>query len=285
MELAGQRVLIAGCGDLGSALGLRLLQRGARVWGLRRRAANLPDGIRPLAADLTRREALAAVLPTTLDAVVYTAAAGAFDDSRYRAAYVAGPRTLLAVLEHQGQRLRRLLFTSSTAVYGQSGGEWVDESSPTRPTSFAGERVLEGERIFLTSPHRTTVLRLGGIYGPGRTRLLDRVRRGEATYDPDRPIFSNRIHRDDAAAALEHLLALESAAEVYLGVDDAPVPLTEVYRWLARRLAAPAPRQGRSLESRQRGNKRCRNRRLRQSGFELLYPTFREGYRALLPSS
>jgi nucleoside-diphosphate-sugar epimerase len=137
-----KRVLIAGCGYVGTALGLRLSAVGHRVWGLRRHPGELPSPIEPLAADLADPSSLA-VLPRDLDWVVYAAAAGGFSDERYRAAYVDGPRHLLSALAATGIAPRRLVFTSSTGVYAQSGGEQVDETSPTEPTHFSGTRLLQ----------------------------------------------------------------------------------------------------------------------------------------------
>lgn len=277
------RVLIAGCGYVGSALAGLLVAEGHEVWGLRRSTAALPPGVRPFAADLHDPATLAS-LPPGLDAVAYTATAGESTDEGYQAAYVDGPRYLLGALREQGQRPRRVLFTSSTSVYGQRGGEWVDEDSPTEPGGFSGARMLDGERVFLDGPFAATVLRLGGIYGPGRTSLVQKVRSGEAECTPE-PSWTNRIHRDDAAGALRHLMTLDAPAPLYLGVDREPAALCDVYHWIAARLGLPGPsvRAG-AADGRRRspGNKRCRSDRLASSGYAFRYPTFREGFGALL---
>jgi nucleoside-diphosphate-sugar epimerase len=278
------RVLIAGCGYVGSALAEMLVEDGHEVWGMRRNPAALPPGVHHFAADL-RDPATLAHLPPDLDFVAYTATADASTDEAYRAAYVDGPRHLLHALAAGGQRPRRVLFTSSTGVYGQRGGEWIDEDSPTEPASFTGARMLEGERVFLDGPFPGVVLRLGGIYGPGRTSLVEKVRSGEAECPPE-PSWTNRIHRDDAAGALRHLMTLEAPAPVYLGVDREPAALCDVYRWIAARLGLPEPpvRAGAEDGRRRRrgGNKRCRGDRLAASGYIYRYPTFREGFGALL---
>ena len=277
------RVLIAGCGYVGSALAARLAADGHDVWGMRRDPSRLPDGVRAIAADLSDPASLAG-LPPTLDLVAYTGAADASTDDAYRAAYVDGPRNLLDALEGQGQRPRRVLFTSSTAVYGQDDGEWVDETSPTEPSAFTGTRMLEGERVFLDGPFPATVLRLGGIYGPGRTMLIDKVRRGEAEC-PSGPSWTNRIHRDDAAGALRHVMRLDSPDSLYLTVDREPSDLCDVYRWLARRLGAPEPAvraDAPVTRTRSRSNKRISSARLSASGYEFTYPSFREGYAEMI---
>ncbi len=279
------KILIAGCGDLGTALGLELAAAGDEVFGLRRHPERLPGAIRPLAADLADPATLLD-LPQ-VDAVVYAAAADRSTEEAYRRAYVDGVRHLLAAPGIQHHPPRRFCFVSSTAVYAQDGGEWIDESSPAEATHFRARLLLEGEALVraTTSPETaTTVLRLSGIYGPGRTRLIDLVRSGRATYPPGPPRYANRIHRDDAAGALAHLLRLPAPSTLFLGVDDAPVDLAEVLTFLAAELGAPLPRleEVTVAGAPERGSKRCSNALLRASGYDFRFPTFREGYGALL---
>jgi nucleoside-diphosphate-sugar epimerase len=277
-------ILIAGCGYVGTALGVRLVAAGHVVWGIRRSAEGLPRGIRHVAADLITPETLQE-LPPTLEVVFYTAAPNGADDAAYGAIYVDGLRYLLEALLRQRQSPRRVLLTSSTAVYAQSTGEWVDETSPTEPQHFTGRRVLEGERLLLDGPFPATVLRLGGIYGPERTSLIERVRQGLATCRDGPPLYTNRIHRDDCAGALHHLMTVPQPESLYVGVDHEPADQCEVLRWLADRAGAPPPRLEASPAAdtrRQRTNKRCRNAKLVASGYVFRYPTFREGYAGLL---
>ena len=278
------RVLVAGCGYVGCELARRLVAGGHAAWGLSRRPAGLPPGVWPLAADLTDRAALRG-LPPGLDAVVYAAAAGGPTEPHYRAAYLDGPRNLLAALAEARQSPRRILYVSSTGVYAQRDGSWVDETSITVPADFSGTVLLGGEQAVLGGPFPAVVLRLAGIYGPGRTLWIDRVREGTARRPPPGS-WTNRIHRDDAARSIEHLLALETPESLYIGVDDEPAELADVLTFLAARLGVPPPppepESAAGGPMRERGTKRCSNRRLRASGFSLLYPTFREGYGALL---
>ncbi|MCU0231123.1 MAG: SDR family oxidoreductase [Acidobacteria bacterium] len=280
------RVLVAGCGYVGRELAERLVAGGHEAWGLSRRPAALPSGVVPLAADLTDRATLR-TLPPRLDAIVYAAAASGPTEVDYRAAYLDGPRHLLAALDAAGQGPRRVIHLSSTGVYPQRDGSWVDEDSPAEPSDPMGRIMREGERAVLDGPFPATVLRLAGIYGPGRTLWIDRVRDGSARRPPA-GTWTNRIHRDDAARAIGHLLALEAPLQLYLGVDDEPAELAEVLDYLAARLGtAPPPPDPEALTGdpmRGRGTKRCSNRRLRASGFVPLYPTFREGYGSLLAS-
>jgi nucleoside-diphosphate-sugar epimerase len=282
----GASVLIAGCGYVGSALGERLTAAGHVVYGLRRSRGNLSPSIRFVAADLSDPVSLAN-LPRGIDWVVYAAAADASTEEAYSAAYVNGPRHLLAALSDQGQRPRRVLFTSSTSVHAQRGGEWVDETSPTEPRSFSGRCMLQGERVFRDGPFPAVVLRLGGIYGPGRTRLIDAAL-GKREVTPAAG-YTNRIHRDDAAGAIAHLLSIDSPEPVYLGVDHEPAETHTVLAWIAERLGAPPPPPASPAgagDGLRRGttNKRCRNDLLCASGYVFRYPTFREGYGAILQS-
>ena len=276
------RILIAGCGDLGGRLGATLVDAGHRVWGLRRSVEQLPMGLEPLAGDLAEADSLPA-LPE-VDAVVYTAAADGFHDDAYRRAYVDGVRTLLRALPRTPETW---LHVGSTSVYAQSDGEIVHETSATEPEHFGGRRLLEGEELLseAAAEHgfRATVVRFGGIYGPGRTRLLDSVRRGTATCSEPQ-VWTNRIHIEDCAGALAHLLGLDSPEPVYLGVDSEPALDGDVKRWLARCLDLPDPPVSEPSETSRamRSNKRCSNARLLASGYELRYPDFRAGYGAMI---
>jgi nucleoside-diphosphate-sugar epimerase len=276
------RVLIAGCGYVGSVLAEELGRDGHEVWGLRRRITALPAGVRPFEADLALPATLAG-LPQGLDFVFYLAAPGGSDDALYRTAYVEGLGNLLAALEREEQRPRRVVFVSSTAVYAQKDGSWVDEDSPTEPRHFSGQRLLEGEALLATSSFAHAVVRFGGIYGPRRGRLIENVRTARARYHASPPQYTNRIHRDDCAGALKHLMGLASPEARYLGVDSDPADEETVLNWLAGTLGAPTPsRAGPEDPRSSRGNKRCRNARLLESGYALRYPTFREGYTAVL---
>ena len=272
------RVLIAGCGYVGTELGIRLAGAGHDVWGLRRDPRALPPPIRPLAADL-RAPLDETVLPR-VDRVVYAVAADAPTPASYRHAYVGGVRNLLAALGRQTGAPARLFFLSSTAVYGDAEGSWVDERTVPAPENFRGATVLEGEALVRGADHPGTCVRLGGIYGPGRTRLIERARRGELRCPLGGPLWSNRIQRDDAAGVLAHLLFRASPAPVYLAVDDEPAPLCDVYRYLAALTGGPEPAVGASVR-RTRTNKRCSNALLAASGYSFRYPTYREGYGAL----
>jgi nucleoside-diphosphate-sugar epimerase len=270
------RVLIAGCGYVGTALGLRLIERGDEVWALRRDPTGLPDAFNKVAADLAEPAALAAV-PSGLDHVVYSASAGEASDAAYERAYVSGLSNLLRAIE--GGAVRRVFFTSSTAVYAQTEGTWVDEDSETAPLHFSGRRTLDAESLLRASKTPSTVLRCAGIYGPGRTRLVDAVRQGKASMSER---YTNRIHRDDIAGAVVHLMSSDAAPPTLILSDDEPAPQRDITAFIAARLGVPLPSSVPPEAAARGGDKRCKNARLRATGYALLYPTYREGYAAML---
>jgi len=294
-------VLLAGCGDLGTEAGLRFAAAGHRVVGWRRSPEKLPAVIEGFAADLTRGEL--PPVPADATAVVVAVAADSPTEEAYRAAYVDGLARVLDAVRASGAPVRRVLFVSSTAVYGDAGGGWVDETTAPNPGGFSGRIILEAEQLLADRLRGTgiapVVLRLGGIYGPGRTRLIDMVRGGKATL-PAGSKLTNRIHRDDAAAAIVHLCTMEAdPAPLYLGVDNEPAEMADVLTFLAAELGLPAPQPedrddaGRtgsdrptparsSGEPSRGGNKKVSNALLRGTGLEFTYPSYREGYRAVL---
>jgi nucleoside-diphosphate-sugar epimerase len=274
------KVLIAGCGYVGSALGAALVADGDLVFGLRRRVVSLPAGVQPIEADLAVAKTLRD-LPPSLDFVIYAASPGGPDDALYRTAYVEGISRLLEALAAQKQNPKRIFLLSSTSVYGQDRGEWVDETSPTQPVDFRGKRILEAEKLLGASGQAATIVRLGGIYGPQRMSMIDRVRSGRAVVPRGGTRYTNRIHRDDCAGALRHLMRLPAPEPVYIGVDCEPADDATVFRWLSGAIGAPEPRVD-AQSGPPRANKRCRNDRLLASGYAFRYPTFREGYSALL---
>ncbi len=273
--MSSKKVLIAGCGDVGTKTAELLAEQGHQIWGLRRHP-QFPAFITPLAADLTQPNL---AFPTAFDAVIYAAAADQYAPLAYENAYIVGVRHVIAALQRQTSPYR-FIFISSSSVYAQHDGEWVDETSPALANDFGSTAILSGERL-VDELDDGIVLRCTGIYGAHRRRLVDQVTQGQVSGDPD--AFTNRIHRDDVAWILVHLLGLNAPERCYLAVDDAPVTQREVCEWLANQLGVAPPTFVPSNRERQmRSHKRCRNQRLRQSGWQPLYPTFREGYGVML---
>lgn len=281
--MTNKTLMIAGCGDVGTRLGEILSRDGWNLYGMRRNAAALPPAIHPVMGDLQQAACPADWPREPLDYLVYCAAASQHDEAGYRRAYVEGLENVLDWLATHEQRPRRLLFVSSTGVYAQQNGEWVDETAPAEAAAFSGRIMLDAERLALSSGLPASCIRLAGIYGPGREWLLNQVRQGyRAESEP--PLYGNRIHADDAAGLLAFLLRADvegrELAECYLGVDDQPAPLHEVIDWLRERLGV----QHWSEQSRvqRAGSKRCSNARARALGWAPTYPSYREGYAALL---
>ena len=262
-------VVVAGAGDVGGRLAARLAGEGTQVLALRRSPpAGTPDGVRALAVDLVSGQGLAA-LPRQAAALVFCAAPDQRDETAYRALYVDGLARLMAACEAP-----RIVFVSSTAVYGEHRGEWVDEQTPASPVAFNGRVLRQAERL-LDGRAGASTLRLSGIYGPGRTSLIRRALTG----DPGSRRWGNRIHVKDAAGALAHLLALANPAPLYLGSDDLPALDTDVLAWLretAGQLPVAAPSEGPTQ------GRRVRNALLRATGWQPVYPDYRAGYRPLL---
>lgn len=277
-------VLIVGCGYVGLELGRQLTPE-HRVTGVRRSETGLDEveaaGLEAVHADATNTTDLLS-LPSA-DVIVF--AASARGGSSARETYV---EALGTVIDHFGGRRHtpdRLVYTSSTGVYGDRGGDWVDEETPLRPTTDRERTLVEAERIALErgSPAiDRTVVRFGGIYGPGRSPV-DRYLEG-----PVSPGYANFVHRDDAAGAIAHVL--RTAADdpsVINVVDDEPIERPALARWLADRqgVAPPdvVPIEDRDLSSsrleRLAANKRVSNERLRDTGYELRYPTVKVGIR------
>ncbi|WP_374604911.1 NAD-dependent epimerase/dehydratase family protein [Arenimonas sp.] len=262
-------VVVAGAGDVGGRLAARLAQAGTEVLALRRRPpASSPDGVRTLAVDLVTGQGLQA-LPRQAAALVFCAAPDERNETAYHALYVDGLARLMAACDAP-----RVLFVSSTAVYGEHRGEWVDEDTPAFPVAFNGRVLRQAERL-LEGRAGATSLRLSGLYGPGRTSLIRRALTG----DPGSRRWGNRIHVGDAAGALAHLLALASPGPLYLGSDDEPALDTEVLAWLretAGQLPVAAPAEGPTQ------GRRVRNAALRATGWTPEFPNYRAGYRPLL---
>jgi nucleoside-diphosphate-sugar epimerase len=284
------RVLIVGCGYVGLPLGAELARLGHEVYGLRRslETSDLTRaGIKPIVGDITQ-PALLPLLQPNFDWVVNTISSSQGGVEDYRAVYLEGTKRLVEWLQGAGS-LGKYVYTSSTSVYAQADGSWVTEESPTDPKSETSRVLVETESVLLdqVTAHGfpAVILRLAGIYGPGRGHLFHQLLRGEARLADGGSRLINMIHRDDAAGAILAALERGSPGEVYNVVDDEPVTQRDFFQWLVERLGLPIPPVAEATESagRKRGvtNKRVSNRKLRLAlACELKYPTFRQGYAA-----
>lgn len=275
-------VLIVGYGDLGNAVAVRLSRQGFPVTGVRYSEAPLPDGIEVVQADVTKPDTLKRLTSLQPQILLYCVAANAQTDESYKSHYVEGLRNVLSLLAPL-QTLRHIFFVSSTRVYGQISDELLDEDTPAQPSDFGGFRLREAETLLADFNIPATVLRLSGIYGPGRTRMIKLAQ--TPTEWPVHNNWTNRIHRDDAATFISGCVMKASNGEVieplYVVTDSQPVPQYEVLQWLAKEqgvdcsdLKVPEAIDG----------KRLSNQRMLKSGFSLQYPDYRSGYRQLIDS-
>ena len=303
--LQGQDALLVGCGDLGTAIALDLLARGARVTAIRRDASKIADvartnGICGVSADIA--DGLGPDLLAELslggpsggpDVLVVVLTAGARDADAYRRVFLDNLGCFLRDAVSAGWQPRRAVFVSSTAVCAPHGT--VTEDTPPADLSETAEVLLAAERQFfdlLPDATDAVIVRPSGLYGPGRHFFIDQVRRGTVR---DLTRMTHRIHRDDAAAAIAHLLGrAERPAPLYLLTDDAPARAGEVAQFIAQELIAAgedaddryvkfvAPARDELDVSESGAERILSNARLRSAGFNFSYPTFREGYRSVL---
>lgn len=274
------KILIAGCGYLGTHAGILAAAADHRVWGLSRHPEGLPAAITPVKADLADAASLADLPQAEAVIVCQAPKRGESYDAAYRRSAVNLSASLMKKMP------AKVVLISSTSVYGVTDGSWVDETTPADPSTLKPEEaadaraLLDAERTFLQSGIPCVVLRLGGLYGPGRHRLkalLD----GKLSPSFSGSVYTNRIRVEDAARAV--LLALEKgrAGEIYLGVDDEPSSQREFYEWVYRKLSIPVAAKA-DTGAPHGSNKRCSNRKIKALGLTLRYPSFREGYDDLI---
>jgi nucleoside-diphosphate-sugar epimerase len=281
------RVLILGCGYVGMAAGRQLLGAGHSVVGVRRtaeavgelRAAEIEGAI----GDLTRRADLDR-LDGPFDAVINTVSSSRGGAAEYREVYLEGTRTVLDWL--RDHPVQRYVYTSSTSVYAQVDGSWVDESSPALASGETGRLLRDTEDLLLAAARErafpAVILRVAGIYGPGRGFLFQQFLKGEARISGEGRRFINMVHRDDVATALVTVLERGESGGIFNCVDDAPVTQAEFLGWVTDHLGRPMPPSVPEPDpgTRKRGlsHKRVSNERLRGLGWIPRFPSWREGY-------
>ena len=276
------KVLLVSCGDVGIETGLRFQARGAHVTAWRRNPDRLPATFQSHGVDVASGQFPPIAADT--DVVLFTPVPASRDVPGYEHGYLHTARRLIEALKAQAPSLSRFFYVSSTAVNAGQDGQWVDERAPKAPTRPTATVLAQTEDLLLSSGLPVTILRAAGIYGPGRTHLINLVRTGEAKV-PAGSHWTNRIHRDDLAKAVVHLAELgREVKELYLATDNHPTQLADIYRHLASLLgvAVDSPdSQGGSPAT----DRRLSNALLRSTGWEPTFPDYREGYRAVLRGS
>ncbi len=288
------RILIIGCGYIGSALGQKLISQGHKVIGVvqsEKSALVIRNlGIEPCIADCTTKEGTEQACQEGADVVIFSMSSKGGD---YRKTYVDGMRYILAALQNNPPHT--FFYTSSTSVYAQTDGQWVTESSPTEPLHESGKLLLETEKLLREAARerfRAFILRLSGIYGPGRHALLDKLRTGIETLPGDGNYWVNQIHRDDVVEAIHFLMKLEarnSKLEIFNVSDNSPILHHEYAAWLCQKLGRPLPRYlGGENISHRRGkeasqpDRRISNHALCELGWKPRYPSYQKGFLSLL---
>ncbi len=277
------KILIVGCGDLGTAIAMRL-QKSHQVIGLRR-SQKMTAGMQTIQADVTLPATLTQLENLNPNIVIYCVSADAQTDASYQAQYITGLKNILT-MQASNSVLQHLFFVSSTRLYGQKTQDLLDETTPAIPGDFGGERLLEAESLLKdmqlkSNQWGSTSMRLSGIYGNGRLYLANMAK--DLARWPAENNWSNRIHRDDAAAFIaflvEKVLNQQIIDDTYIVTDDMPTQQYEVLRWLAAQ-------QGVDTSSIKippvSGGKRLTNKRLRDTGFQLQYPSYQVGYSHIL---
>ncbi len=274
------QTLLLGYGDIADRVAQRLSTKTNHITGVCRTPDNKPvrPGVELIPADLNNEQELYQLFHQHWDNVVITLTPAKGVEDSYHQGYVVPCRHLQQVLSQQTHQ-PNIIYVSSTGVYAQRNGEWIDEDSATEPTSDSGKALLQAESIINELSGQTSILRCSGIYGDGRDFLLRQLNEGKVQL---RDSWTNRIHQDDVAGFIVHLLTQVSQPHpLYLVNDDEPVKQYKVYQWLAQRLGIKLP-EDINTEIGPRGSKRCQNKRLKDSDYQLQYPSFRQGYAAVI---
>lgn len=270
-------ILIIGCGTIGTELARVLIAQGHSVTGLKRNPPSNNSDIHYLQADISSAIDLEKITDD-FEQLFFIVSADGRTEQSYRQVYEIGLNNVLAKFASVPW-----IFVSSTSVYGQTQGEWVDEDSVAEPDNLNSQLIRQAElRVTALNP-QNVVVRFSGIYGRGREYLLNRAKQSPAIQQTP-PYFTNRIHQNDCVQVLAFLLKKRLAgialAPYYLASDDDPAPLYEVISWLAEQLNCSKPTM--SKVSSANMNKRCNNLRLKALGYRFSYASYKDGYAKLI---
>ncbi len=273
-------ILVVGYGYLGSPLVKKLYQKGHKIWVIKKNPLTdpAPKDITFSFLDITKP--LHVKAPFHLDGIVYLVSSHSYSEESYKKTYLDGLNHIIQYTQ-ENYPAARIIFSSSTSVYGDMQGDWVDETSPTNPLYFNGKIILEAEKALQQSKCRSTIVRFAGLYGPGRTGMFQRISSKEIP--PHEAYYLNLIHQSDAVGILEFLLEKDHPKEVFIAVDKKPVKTTEIQVWLRKNkieFSSSLPQTG--SPKRKRAEKRCSQAKITKSGYQFQYPDFSQGLKNII---
>ncbi len=276
-----QNLLLIGCGDIPNRLIAKLDSDHWILHGLRRSHVDMP-GVQMEFGDAANPEVVDTLLQSNPDQLLITLTPDGRTAEAYEKSYLK-PVEAICAAAHKWAPQCHLIFVSSTSVYAHSSGELVDEQSVAEPTKDTATILLRAEQALVASKNPWSVVRFSGIYGPGRERLLAKVENSQFS-ESQNASWTNRIHSEDCAGILAHLLQnfdhTHRGSGILIGTDSEPVLNSEVEKWLAGEMGIEYPDSD-TKDTSAKG-KRCGNGKLLKSGYRMMYPSYREGYRGLI---
>lgn len=286
MPQSHNKILLLGYGDIASRLVSALSTSDYCISAVRRTHIIETSSVRMYAADCANLGQLMPIIKNNYDVIVVTMTPDSYDEAGYVKAYVDTVQALVNSLEETKMLPKLILFVSSTSVYGQDNNQWVNELSVAEPQGYNGQILLKAESLLQSSQFNTCVVRFSGIYGPGRNRIIHGLLKGKRV--PEFPvIYSNRIHSEDCAGVLKHLIEIsshKSLQSVYLATDHQPASSWQVQQWLLSELERCGADITGSVEyePKTRTSRRFDNHLLLQTGYHFIHPDYRSGYSSVL---
>ena len=281
MEIKFLKVLIIGCGQLGFSIVNNADPDVFKLYGFSRSLRKSPASIEMHQVDILKTEAIDVIKLINPEIIIYAVSADTQSIDSYQDHYVVGlKKTYEAILELD--HFKHLFFVSSTRVYGQKTTKILSELDIAEPSDYGGEALMEAETVARQLKDKATILRLSGIYGPNRKRMIQLAQSNPGNW-PATNNWSNRIHEEDAARfivfLMKRIMMNESIEPLYLVTDGVPTKQYDVLTWIRNRLQLttdtielPILESGKQLQS----------LLLNQTGFVLKYPDFTYGYEAII---
>ena len=281
MEIKHLKILIVGCGQLGFSIVKNADPDIFKLYGFSRSLKKSPPSIEMHQVDILKNEAINVIKSVNPEIIIYAVSADTQSVESYQDHYVAGlKKTYAAILELD--HFKHLFFVSSTRVYGQKTTKILSELDIAEPSDYGGEALIEAEAVARQLKDKATILRLSGIYGPNRTRMIQLAHSNPGNW-PATNNWSNRIHEEDAARfivfLMKRIMLKEPIEPLYLVTDGIPTKQYDVLTWIRKRLQLttdtieiPILESGKQLQS----------VLLNQNGFILKYPDFTYGYEAII---